>query len=405
MFLKRLKVLTGGYLAFWSLLMGAATAAYLDAVNWVIEFFWKTVPGWLGVSTSWRPVLVCLSLSLVIGLCQVKLGPYPMTIAQILTEVHQKGYFDYRRWWKILLSALIIMGAGASVGPEASASGLVAGMVYWLCCRYKLIRTQADQLATASLGQQLHAIWAARLAEVPVDRPITDFLPNGKQRKFWYTLWSLVAVVGLAIFFKFFPQEGVFGFHHPAVHWQWGGLLVVIPAMVVGWLFGYFFVWLGKWSEQRIDNGKHRFAKVILGGVMMAAGAAFSVDLLLSGEFQISSFATESLTMAPFFLLLLAILKAVVTNVGFALGWRGGTIFPAIFSALAAGAFLAHFLPWMPRLTVTIVMTTALTVILEKPMVTVILLVLLLPVQFTVFMILMSVLTKYVTDKVPALKP
>ncbi len=403
--MRRLKVLTAAYLAVWSLLIGGATAAYLDLVNWVIDFFWKDLPQALGIATAWRPLVICLPLSLVIGYTQAHWGAYPKTIAEILTAVRQGKGSDYHHWWQILLAALLIMGAGASVGPEASASGLVAGMIYWLNCRYKLIRTQEAQLATAGLSQQLRGIWLTRTAAVNLDQPLTAFVPNARRRKTAYLFLSLVGVVGLATFFHFFPQEGVFGFHRSTIHWQWGGLLVVIPALVVGWLFGAFFVKLGLLCERLVDSHRHHYLRAFLGGVMIAAAAAFTTDLLFSGEFRIIGFASESLQLAPLTLLAIALLKAVVTNLGFALGWRGGTIFPAIFSALAAGACLAHFLPWMPRLTVTIVMTTALTVILEKPLVTAILLWLLLPVQFSPVILVVAYLTSAAIKRVPALKP
>ena len=50
--MRRLKVLTAAYLAVWSLLIGGATAAYLDLVNWVIDFFWKDLPQALGIATA-----------------------------------------------------------------------------------------------------------------------------------------------------------------------------------------------------------------------------------------------------------------------------------------------------------------------------------------------------------------
>ena len=130
--MPRLKVLTTIYMAFWSLIIGAATAAYLDLINWVIDFFWKDIPAWLSIPSAWRPLAICMPLSIVIGLSQKYVGAYPLTIAQVLDEVKITGHFDYHRWKQIIYSGLLILGAGASVGPEASASGLVAGMIYWL---------------------------------------------------------------------------------------------------------------------------------------------------------------------------------------------------------------------------------------------------------------------------------
>lgn len=160
---KHVKIATNFYMIFWSFVIGIATAAYLDLINWVIDFFWKDIPAALNIPDAWQPLALCLPLGLIIGLVQKYVGPYPLTISQVLDEMKMTGHFSYKRWWRILLSGLLILGAGASVGPEASASGLVAGMIYWLGSHYKMIRAQEDQLAKQGPGSQLKAIWTGRL--------------------------------------------------------------------------------------------------------------------------------------------------------------------------------------------------------------------------------------------------
>lgn len=114
---------------------------------------------------------------------QKYVGPYPLTIAKILDEVKVKGYFPYRNWWKILLAGLLILGAGASVGPEASASGLVAGMIYWFGCRYKLIRDQAIDYHTKPLGSQLRAIILTRFHPGDHPRAFKDYFTSKRHQQ------------------------------------------------------------------------------------------------------------------------------------------------------------------------------------------------------------------------------
>lgn len=403
--MKHVKFATNLYMIFWSFIIGVATAAYLDLINWVIDFFWKDIPALFHIPTAWQPLALCLPLGLVIGLVQKYIGPYPLTIAEVLDEKRVTGHFSYQRWWKILLAGLLILGAGASVGPEASASGLVAGMIYWLGCRYKLIRSQEEQLAQRNWLAQVKTIWTARLSSVKLDQPITVYFKSDRQKKSLYTFWTLVAFPGLATFFRFFPQEGVIGLHRPQINWDWHGLLVVLPALIVGWAFGFLFVKLGKISERYVGRDQRHIRKALLGGLMLVLAALFSRDILFSGEFSIVPFAHSSLQMAPIFLILFALIKAFVTNFGFALGWRGGTIFPAIFSTLAVGAALAHFLPWMPQLTASLVVASGITVILERPLLTTIILWLLLPIQFAIFILLTCLLVGWVVKKVSQLKP
>lgn len=405
--MKRLHVLTACYLAVASLVIGFLTGGYLQLVNWTIDFFWQDLPAWLHLPSNWRPILICLPLGLVIGLTQRFLGSYPLTIEQVLVEIKTRGQFDYHRWWQFLVCALLVLGAGGGIGPEASASCMVACMVSWLGCRWKLIMADRDQLATMPMGRQIRAICGRRVRDHQdwVRRPLPEYLPDAKLKKQIYVLLTLVGVVGIIICFKFFPQEGVFGLHRPHMDWQWGGLVVVIPAIVVGWLFGFCFVKLGEICEKTFHNGNHVVIKAVVAGVLMVIGASLTPYALLSGEFFIQSFAHHALSMTPAFLIVAGLVKMVLTNLGFALGWRGGTIFPAIFCSVAMGAALAQAFPWMPRLTATIVVTVAITVILNQPWLTAVILWFLLPLQLAPVVLLLALLTSQAMKRWSVLKP
>lgn len=403
--MRRYHLLTTIYLAVWSILIGIATGLYLNAINFVIELFWHHLPTWLGIPGPWRAVAICLPGGLLIGIVQKYLGPAPLTIAEVLNEVQQTGHFSYHRWWKILVAGLLILGAGASAGPEASTSGLVAGMIYWLGRRYKLIRDQAGAYAHQSFWAQNRAIWGTRLAQGGPTKPLTAYFTSPQQQKRFYWCWTLVALGGFFGYFHFFPQEGVIGFHHPALTWQWQGSLVVIPAVITGWGFGFIFVKVSKFSERWLGHPEHPIGKACLGGALLALTACFSSDILFSGEFRIVPFAHQAFNLAPGYLISLACLKLIITNVGFSLGWRGGTIFPAIFSSLAIGAALAQCFPWMPQLTACLVVAVAVTVILEKPLISAAVLILLLPVQFSLLIIGACWFTTHITQRFPLLKP
>lgn len=403
--MKRYKLIATLYLLIIAMAIGVLTGLYLNTINFVIDLVWHGIPGWLRLPSQWRVPVICMFFSLIIGLIQKYIGPYPMTIAKILDEVKVKGYFSYRNWWKILLAGLLILGAGASVGPEASASGLVAGMVYWFGCRYKLIYDQAVNYQGQTASQQLRAIIFTRFHQKDHPRPFKKYFESKKQRQRFYWGWTLVGLVGFFGYFHFFPQEGVIGFHHPTIDWQWQGIFVVIPALVAGWLFGFFFVKVSRLSEHWLSSPDWPILKAFFGGILLIVASYFSRDILFSGEFSIIPFAHRSLTLSPLFLILLAVIKAIVTNVGFSLGWRGGTIFPAIFSSLATGAALAQTFPWMPQLTACLVVATAITVILEKPLISAIILILLLPIQFSIFIILTCFVTSRVMRWYPKIRP
>lgn len=62
------------------------------------------------------------------------------------------------------------------------------------------------------------------------------------------------------------------------------------------------------------------------------------------------------------------------------INWRGGKIFPAIFASVAVGTAIAQFIPIQPAITVSLAVVASVTIILEKPLLTAILLIFLLPI-------------------------
>lgn len=391
--MKRWHHLLFVYMLALSFLIGWLTGAYLQLVNLFINFFWKLLPNFLGIPNRWRVVIICLPMGLIIGLLQRILGSYPLTIGQVLGQVRSQGYFHWRNWWKILINGLIILGAGADVGPEASASGLVAGMVYWSGCRYKTMIDAGKQMNRHPLWQQIRTILFSKTSQSPT--PIKNYFKSPTHKRWAYVSWTFAGLLGLIIFFIMCPQEGVIGLHWPNIHWQITGSLAIIPAIIAGWAFGWLFVKLGTISELLLGHLNFPILKGILGGVLLIIGSLVSTDILFSGEFTIQKFAAQSLNFSIPFLLLLGLTKALISNAGFALGWRGGTIFPAIFSSLAISAAIAQCFHWMPQLTVTIFITVSLTTIVNSPLVIIILLSLLCPLQFLPLIILAAYGTNY----------
>lgn len=192
----------------------------------------------------------------------------------------------------------------------------------------------------------------------------------------------MIGVVGAAIVFKLFPEEGLFGIHHRHILWQWHYSMYVIIPLIVGWSFGMFFLWSEKWSDYVAEKITiSPIIKATIWGIVLALLTLITSYALYSGEFQIVPFVHQALQISPLFLLVIAVIKTLSTNIGFSLGWRGGKIFPSIFASVAVGAAIAQFLPIMPVMCVAITVSASIAVILGKPLLTAILLILLLPIE------------------------
>lgn len=137
---------------------------------------------------------------------------------------------------------------------------------------------QAYQQHHNNLWSQIKALWLTPLNKKHIQNGTFKSLFKNSKRYKMYILYSICCgIIGLGIFFKHFPQEGVFGLHHPNIQWQWQGLLVIIPAILLGWGFGYLFIKLGEIAQQIFNKYAHPIIKGILGGLLLIGAAFFTV--------------------------------------------------------------------------------------------------------------------------------
>ncbi|WP_257795488.1 chloride channel protein [Lactobacillus crispatus] len=330
----------------------------------------------LPVPSQALPFFICIPFGFIIGILIKRLGSYPLTIEEVLMSVKQQGKINYHNWWKSLTLGLISLAAGGSIGPEASTTVLGSGMVNWLGDRLRLIAYSSDW--------KWNHFWDTIVSKKQLKKlpKFSSLFKSKLHQKVFCLIMVMIGVVGAAIVFKLFPEEGLFGIHHRHILWQWRYSMYVIILLIVGWSFGIFFLWSEKWSDyfaKKITISP--IIKATIWGIVLALLTLITSYALYSGEFQIVPFVHQALQISPLFLLVIAVIKTLSTNIGFSLGWRGGKIFPSIFASVAVGAAIAQFLPIMPVMCVAITVSASIAVILGKPLLTAILLILLLPIE------------------------
>lgn len=119
-----------------------ALLLYLNLINYVIDFIW----GYFNHHNNFSlrpayPFLICIPFGIIIGFLVKKLGSYPLTIEEVLHDVRKSGKLDYHSWWKSFTLGLLSLGAGGSIGPEASTTVLTSGMINWLGDKIRLMTT------------------------------------------------------------------------------------------------------------------------------------------------------------------------------------------------------------------------------------------------------------------------
>lgn len=383
------------------LVIGMFSALYLTLVNVGIEFLWHTLPHQLNLP-GFYPLIIGLLGGLIIGLGQKYWAGYPHTLEETLTEFRQTGSVDYHdhRLLRTFLASILILIFGASLGPEAALSGLLGGLITWTGEQMKLVIAKKEELIELGLGAMMAAIFRAPLIELDAIN-LSGSFKSKLRKRIVYTLTTIAGVLGFIIIRKLFPEESPLGLRFPEINWDLEAIWMIIPAIAIGMLFGFYF----NYSEKVIN---HLFSKIsnplilaLTAGLAIGLLGMVSTKFLYSGENAILPLSKNYLSESIAFLLALAFGKTLLTHLCFICGWRGGKIFPAIFTSAALGFALVKFFPHMPGLIASIVIAASVTTIIPKPILVATLLLFLLPVQFIPAIVAVCFLVSAILKKIP----
>lgn len=380
-----------------SFLVGGVSALFLIIVNAVTHLIWEVLPAALSLGNLY-PIWLGLLGGLLVGLFQLHIGDYPKTMHETLHEFQTTKTVQYEKQiWKNFVAAVIVLGFGASLGPEAALASILGGLISWIGDRLKLILAKKEELLELSVGAMLATIFRAPFMGIsaPIEESIETKHPAIKWKKIaLYGVSTVVGLMSFALVEGLFPKEPLFTIRIPHIQWEKEVVYLILPALILGILFGYFFQAIEHFSEWIARKIKHPLLLALLAGGAIGVFALFSSYFLFSGEHELMHFTELASGFSIGVILFISIGKAVLTNICFAFGWRGGKIFPAIFSSAAIGFVLTNLFPYTPGLILSIVTTASLTVILKQPVVIVALLLFLFPLQFFPFIFVTSFLVK-----------
>ncbi len=375
--------------------VGAIIWAFLKVMNLGIEFLWDYVPS--KISFPLYTLIICTVGGLLIGLWKKKFGDYPEELNTVMGQVKKTGRYPYNNVFSVLGSALFPLLLGASIGPEAGLTGVIAGLCTWVGDKLKRYKKEVDELTAIGMSATLGTIFRSPMFGFiePIESDRETTLP--KTSKIVLYITAILSSFGV-----FILLNKLTGSSTSMESMDFGGMeltdyLYAIPITAAGILAGYLY-----FAFKRLTSGLHkRFSRFMIlratvGGLLLGVSGTFLPLTMFSGEHQIGEVTETAAKIGAVMLLVIAVVKLLLTNVCIDSGLKGGHFFPVIFCGVCIGCSMS--LLFGINMVFCAAAATAALVghTLKKPLATVLLLMIVFPVRLIPIMLFAAAAAKFI---------
>jgi H+/Cl- antiporter ClcA len=335
--------------------VGAVTAGFLHFIEWAQRLLWEVI----SVNLPWQTLLVCTLGGVLVGLCQRYLGDHPQTINGAIATINKTGRLDYTHLPHGLATISVSLIFGASLGPESAIIDLLGGLGTWVGDMIRSLCQRFDLPRPAQAKNRLEKLLQS-----------------------WPNLIALL--VGTVAFLKLLAGLYGGGFLNFREAFQWSDLLWSIPCGLIGAAGGYLFMRLQTWTKKLAAPLKQKpVLRGTLGGFALGLLALFLPLMLFSGQHGLQQAYDQAAQLGFVTLLLIALARLFIINGLLATGWKGGQFLPIMFSGAALGLAISVLFPAIPApAAVLSAMAALLAVVIPRPIIALILMALMFPLQY-----------------------
>lgn len=376
-------------------IVGAIVWAFLRIMNLGIEFLWDYAPKQLDFPLY--TVCLCTAGGLLIGLWKRKFGDYPEELGEVIGKVKKSGRYPYHNVFSTLGSALFPLLIGASVGPEAGLTGVIAGLCTWVGDKLKRFRKEVEELTAIGMSATLGTIFRSPMFGFmePLESENETKLPKTSKIVLYFA--AILSSFGVFIVLNkvFGGNGGIEGIEH--VKTPLNDYLYAIPLTVIGIAAGYlFFVFQKLCSALEHKFRQHTVLRAVTGGLLLGVTGTFLPLTMFSGEHQIAEVMSGMKNIGAIMLLVIAIVKLLLTSICIGSGLKGGHFFPVIFCGVCIGCSMSILLGVNPVFCTAVVTTALVGHTLKKPLATVLLLMIVFPPRLIPVMLFAAAVAKFI---------
>lgn len=376
-------------------IVGAIIWVFLRVMNWGIELLWDFVPS--HIEFPLYTLCVCTAGGVLIGIWKRKFGDYPEELKVVLGRVKKTGRYPYSNIFSTIGSALFPLIIGASVGPEAGLTGIIAGLCSWVGDKLKRFRKEVEELTAIGLSATLGTIFRSPMFGFiePIESDNDTVLPKTSKIVLYFA--AILSSFGV-----FILLNQIFGIkvgmeNLEAVRLEPLKYLYALPLAISGIAAGWlFFAFEKLCSFIKKKTASFTVLRAAAGGLLLGISGTFLPLTMFSGEHQIGEVIENIKTIGAVTLLVVAVVKLLLTNICISSGLKGGHFFPVIFCGVAIGCASSLIINVDPVFCAAVVTSALVGHTLKKPLATVLLLMIVFPVRLIPIMLFASVAARFI---------
>lgn len=376
-------------------IVGAIIWAFLRLMNIGINFVWKYIPGKFDI--PFYTIIICVVGSILIGFWRKKFGDYPEELHTVLTKVKKDGGYQYNNIFSTLGSALFPLILGASVGPEAGLSGVIAGLCTWIGDKLKKYIHTVEELNMIGISATLGTIFKSPMFGFvePLEDEKRTVIPK-TPKVILYLVAAFSSFGAFVLLGKNLGSgSGIYSFAFEKLKLM--DLVYIIPLCLVGIIAGLLYMASHKLAKMIAGKfEKYVVSRCVVGGVILGVMGTLLPLTMFSGEHQMEVVAKKGAEIGIAMLIVVAVLKIILTTICIEAGLKGGHFFPIIFSGICLGYAFGTIFGISVVFAMAVVTTAVVGYTLKKPIATVLLLMIVFPWQLLLVLMAVALLSKLI---------
>lgn len=323
----------------WALLglIGGAIAG----VYWVgLEF----ITHQLAFFQGWQVIPIMAVAGLLAGLIIHIIGD-PGEIHLIVNNIRfNKGKLDPKNNPSMILSSLLCVASGGSLGPEAPLVQVTGSTGTWIGKLFRLKGEELRSVSIAGMASGFTALFGAPLGgslfslEILHHKHAVEYykaiIPAFVASCFSYLVFAFIVHLGLGPTWDLSAYEysGLFDF----------GFAVLFA--IVGAFFGWVFIFCVKFFKTIFEKRSMPiYIKTLIGGVLLGVISYYYPMTRYFGHHEINELLEGNFPLL--FLFSILFFKIIAISITVTSGWRGGFIIPLFFVGATLGLIIHQIFP------------------------------------------------------------